>query len=98
MADARDLKSLVPLGTCGFESRLGQFEKYPTFRARDYFAFSRNTLTECAGNSCTKLVPAFSMFDFCGAILVGFSTVFTSSGCPESTSIAAPGATLVIPS
>jgi hypothetical protein len=25
MADARDLKSLVPLGTCGFESRLGQW-------------------------------------------------------------------------
>ena len=25
MADARDLKSLVPLGTCGFESRLGHW-------------------------------------------------------------------------
>ena len=26
MADAKDLKSFVPLGTCGFESRSGYYE------------------------------------------------------------------------
>ncbi len=47
-ADARDLKSLVPLGTCGFKSRLGHCF------SRQILRFRLQTLRRCGGNNLNR--------------------------------------------